>query len=237
VTNDGGFGMARALGFRFFGSDCDYEHEHELPERVSELLNLVRIEKARDLVLPKIVVAADVCNPLLGEQGATRIFGPQKGAAREQIDVLEKALSRLADVVAKEFGFDHRNEQGAGAGGGLGFGLMTFCGAIMRRGFDVVAETAGLETKMAKADVVITGEGSLDRQTFQGKAPGEVAKMSRRLGKPVFAVAGRAEQNQETQALFDNVYVLTQEGINEHESISRAPELLRERARELAHDL
>ena len=139
ATNDGGFGMARAMGYRF-----DYEHEKDR-ECVTDLVNLDRIDMPKDLKLPAIIAAVDVRNPLLGENGATQVFGPQKGASNDELKVLEQALTRLADVVASDFGFDYRDKQGTGAAGGLGFGLMSFCGATIRPGFDVVAEAVGLE--------------------------------------------------------------------------------------------
>ena len=110
----------------------------------------------------KIVAACDVKNPLLGENGATRTFGPQKGATPEELEILERALTRLADTVTRELGCDFRNNPGAGAAGGLGFGLMSFCSAELRPGFDVVADAVELEEKIKAADVVITGEGKLD---------------------------------------------------------------------------
>ena len=124
-------------------------------------------------------------NPLLSENGAARVFGPQKGASENEIEILERALTRLADVVAEEFGFDYRDEPGAGAAGGLGFGLMSFCGAKIRPGFEVVAESADLESKIKDVDLVITGEGSLDRQTLEGKTPAGIARLARKLGKAV----------------------------------------------------
>ncbi len=233
ATNDGGFGMARALGFRF-----DYEHEHEHEKMcVTDLLKLKGIEKPKDLKLPKIIVAVDVKNPLLGKSGATRVFGPQKGASQNELKILERALSRLADVVAKEFGFDHRDEPGAGAAGGLGFGLMSFCGAKVRPGFDVVAEAVGLESKIKDADIVITGEGSLDRQTLEGKTPAGVARLARKLGKPVFAIVGRATKDREVREMFDGVYENARPGMSEQENMSHAAELLRENARELGKTL
>src|SRR5437016_4758408 len=233
ATNDGGFGMARALGFRFF----EQEHELELEGAITELAGLKRIEKPADLELPKIVAAVDVKNPLLGENGATRVFGPQKGVRENEIDILEGALARLADVVAKEFGFDYRNEPGAGAAGGLGFGLISFCGAKIRPGFDVVAEAVGLETKIKDADMVITGEGSLDRQTLEGKTPAGVARLARKLSKPVFVIVGRASKDQEVRELFDAVYENARPGMSQEENMKRAAELLRENARELAKTL
>ena len=226
ATNDGGFGVARKLGFRF---EQEHEQEHER-KRVSNLITLGRIEKPTHLKLPGIVAAADVRNPLLGENGATRVFGPQKGATPDKIDKLERALTKLADVVAKEFGFDYRDEPGAGAAGGLGFGLMSFCGAKIRPGFDVVAETVGLESKMKDVDLVITGEGSLDRQTLEGKTPAGVARLARRLGKRVFAIVGRASEDRQVGEIFDGVYELGG-------SIPQARELLQEKARELAKSL
>ena len=251
ATNDGGFGMARALGFRFFAD------ERELSGAVTELTQLTKIILPENVVgalaaasvqsegrrlaqpplqrgLPKIVAAVDVKNPLLGENGATRVFGPQKGASKTDLDNLERALTRLADVVATEFRFDHRNQAGAGAAGGLGFGLLSFCGATIRPGFEVVAEAVGLESKMKDADLVITGEGSLDRQTLEGKTPAGVARLARKLGKPVFAIVGRASDDPELREIFDGIYQNARPGMSQQENMKRAAELLRENARELA---
>ena len=243
ATNDGGFGMARALGFRF-----DYEHppspgfgaaseQEKDKERVTDLVNLSRIEKPHDLNLLKIIAAVDVQNPLLGENGATRVFGPQKSASEDELNLLEQALTRLADLVAKEFGSDYRDRPGAGAAGGLGFGLISFCGATIRPGFDVVAEAVGLESKMKGVDIVITGEGSLDRQTLEGKTPAGVARLARKLGKKVFAIAGRYDGNQQVHELFDEVYQLARSDMSEKEQMKCAGELLREKACEIAQEL
>ena len=233
ATNDGGFGMARALGFRFeLSEDQDKEEE-----RVVDLVKLKDIEKPPDLMLPQIIAAVDVRNPLLGENGATRVFGPQKGAKPDQIEKLEHALTRLADVVEKQFDLDNRDEPGAGAAGGLGFGLISFCGAKVRPGFDVVAEVVGLERQMQDVDLVITGEGSLDRQTLEGKTPGGVAQLARKLGKRVFAMVGRATEHSDVRALFDGVYENAKPGMSTEENMKHAGELLRENARELAKRL
>jgi len=236
ATNDGGFGMARALGFRF-----EFEHEHEQQQqvqvRITDLMELKRIKPPTDLALPRIIAAVDVQNPLLGQNGATRVFGPQKGASKSDIDILERALSRLADLVAHEFGFDYRDTPGAGAAGGLGFGLLSFCGASIRAGFDVVAETVGLEAKIKDADIVITGEGSLDRQTLEGKTPVGVARLARKLGKPVVAIVGRASEDPEVREIFDGIYQNARSGMSQQENMKHAGELLRENARELAETL
>jgi len=163
---------------------------------------------------------------LLGQNGATRTFGPQKGATPDELEILERALTRLADTVTRELGCDFRNNPGAGAAGGLGFGLMSFCSGELRPGFDVVADAVELHEKIRSADVVITGEGKLDPQTLEGKAPAGVARLARKFGKRVFAVVGRAAPDQHVRDTFDGVYELGG-------SIPQARELLRERAREL----
>jgi glycerate 2-kinase len=233
ATNDGGFGLARALGFQFLVQPPRPQHE-QVQSPVTDLVALKEIRRPTELVLPAIIAAVDVKNPLLGENGATRIFGPQKGASKSDLNNLERALTRLADVVATEFGFDYRNQPGAGAAGGLGFGLLSFCGATIRPGFEVVAEAVGLESKMMDADLVITGEGSLDRQTLEGKTPAGVAGLARKLGKPVFAIVGRASEDRELGEIFDGIYQNARGGMSQQENMKHAAELLRENARELA---
>ena len=244
VTNDGGFGMARALGFRFFTGEREIENGGP-----AELIGLARIEvplaagvsPATSLksapasasggpLQIRIAAACDVKNPLLGENGATRTFGPQKGATPDELEILERALTRLADTVTREVGCDFRNNPGAGAAGGLGFGLMSFCRGELRPGFDVVADAVELEEKIRRADVIISGEGKLDRQTLEGKAPAGVALLARKFGKRVFAIVGRAALDQHVRDTFDRVYELGG-------SIPQARELLRERARELGSTL
>jgi glycerate kinase len=235
--------MARALGFRFFAE------AKELIGAVTDLQNLTKIQRpvvavvspANSTMQParlplrlKIIAAVDVKNPLLGVNGATRVFGPQKGASKTNLDNLECALTRLADVVATEFGFDYRDQPGAGAAGGLGFGLLSFCGATIQPGFEVVAKAVSLEAKMKNADLVITGEGSLDRQTLEGKTPAGVALLARKLGKPVFAIVGHASEDRELREIFDGIYQNARPGMSQQENMKRAAELLRENARELA---
>ena len=225
ATNDGGLGLARTLGFRFLGKD-----RRELDNSVADLLELSRIERPQRISWPRITAACDVANPLLGERGATCIFAPQKGATSEQVEILERALKRLADVVALSFGCDYRNAPGAGAAGGLGFGLLSFCEAEVRSGFDVVAEMIDLPEQIERADVVITGEGKLDRQTLEGKAPAGVARMARKFRKPVFAIVGQATDDLEVRQIFDGVQTLN----NEPGDFGNTGELLEVRARELA---
>jgi len=232
ATNDGGFGMALALGFRFIDTNSV-----ELAGPVSDLLRLTHVEAPKALRLPRITAAADVRNPLLGERGATRTYGPQKGASAEQLDLLEEALTRLADVVAHDFGVDYRDRPAAGAAGGLGFGLMSFCSAQVRSGFDLVAECIGLEAAVRDADVVITGEGRLDAQTLEGKAPTGVARLARKHGKRCFAIVGEAEESTVFRDLFDGVFVLARSPLTIAEAIKDSRRLLQGRARELAEEL
>jgi len=230
ATNDGGFGMARALGFHFFAD------QRELTNGPVELVTLTRIVRDVEALtsnLPRIIGAADVRNPLLGARGATQTFGPQKGATPEQLEALEEALARLANVVTRDLGGDFRDSAGAGAAGGLGFGLMSFCGATIRPGFDLVAEMLDLEAAIERAEVVITGEGALDDQTLEGKAPAGVARRARKLGKRVFAIVGRATQNPGVLEIFDGVFALATPSIPSEEAMTRTKELLQARGREL----
>ena len=242
ATNDGGLGMARALGFHFLAS----EEELENPTGLVKLTRVVSNDATRNLTalsrqvgvargaFPNVIAAVDVRNPLLGSRGATRTFGPQKGATPEQLDVLERGLARLADVVARDLGGDFRDSSGAGAAGGLGFGLMSFCGASVRPGFEVVADFVGLRAAIERADVVITGEGRLDEQTLEGKVPAGVARLARESGRRVFAIVGASSESAAVRNLFDGLYVLAKDPVTPKESIARAGELLQERARELA---
>ncbi len=188
ATNDGGSGMAWALGYRFLNGDG--EGVEPCPGNLREV---VRIVAPGGLELPVVVAACDVTNPLLGPEGATAVYGPQKGVTGDLMAQYEAGLAHLADLVERDLGVDWRLAPGAGAAGGLGFGLMSFCGAETRPGFDLVAEVTGLEEAVREADLVITGEGCLDAQTMHGKGPVRVAEMARRHGKPVAGVGGMVD--------------------------------------------
>jgi glycerate kinase len=234
ATNDGGMGVAAALGFHFLDGGG-----LELEPVPASLHRLERIIPPPDLswLNGRVVAAVDVFNPLLGERGATRVYGPQKGLAGEmQIRALEAGLNRLADVVADWRKDDLRDRPGAGAAGGLGFGLMAFCGAEVHRGFDEVAELLRLAEVVARSDLVITGEGSLDAQTLEGKAPAGVAALARRFGKPCIAFAGRVDPGARPLLLehFDEITALAGDSVSPAEAIGRARQLLRARAAELA---
>ena len=192
ATNDGGSGMAWALGYQFINKAGE-----SIQPCPANLMEIIRILPPTQPLLVEVVAACDVTNPLLGSEGATAVYGPQKGVTLERGPQYEAALKHFADLVHRELGVDRRLEPGAGAAGGLGFGLMSFCQALTRPGFDLVAEVTGLEAAVRTADLVITGEGCLDAQTLHGKGPARVAEMSRRLGKPVAAVGGMVEKSAE----------------------------------------
>ena len=189
ATNDGGAGMAAALGYRFLDGEG-----REIDPVPAALGRLEAVEPPDRSGWPEVTAACDVTNPLLGPEGATRVYGPQKGVRPDQVTAFEAGLERLADVAARDLGRDCRALPGSGAAGGLGFGLMTFCGAAMKPGFDLVAEASGLAAAVAAADVVFTGEGCLDRQTLHGKGPMGVAALAKEQGKPVIAVGGMVEE-------------------------------------------
>lgn len=223
ATNDGGSGMAWALGYQFLN-----EAGEPIVPVPANLLEVVRIVPPAGLRMPEIIAACDVTNPLLGREGATTVYGPQKGVAIDKIPLFEAALSHLADLVAQELGVDPRNEPGAGAAGGLGFGLMTFCKAMTRPGFDVVAEVTGLEASAREADLVITGEGCLDGQTLHGKGPVCMADLARSFGKPAGAIGGMVESHSMTalRTRFDVVMAAcTPETL--HEALARPAEAVR----------
>ena len=190
ATTDGGAGMAVALGARFTDMAG-----LPLGGGGAPLADLARIDWQRPAFLDgvEILVATDVTNPLLGPNGAAPIYAPQKGATPEQVDILEAALHRYASVLQRSLGVDIANLPGAGAAGGLAGGLVAFLGARIQSGFDLVADATHLHDRLAQADLVITGEGSFDSQSLQGKVTGRILELARAAGKPVVILAGRAE--------------------------------------------
>ncbi len=193
-TVDGGIGALSMLGVRF-------QADGELlrpPLSGADLLRVDAIEVPRDVRNAwrgvDLRIAVDVTNPLLGETGAARVFGPQKGADPEGVERLESGMSRWASLLAREFGEDQVRQaaaaDGAGAAGGIGFGLRVVLGAGMESGFDVVARSLDLESRVGACDLVITSEGRLDSQTMMGKGPGRLLQMGWRRGVPVMIVPG-----------------------------------------------
>jgi glycerate kinase len=185
ATNDGGFGMARALGWVF------RDESGKVIEQWTRLDGLALIESPTSRAWPSLKVASDVQNRLLGVDGATWVYGPQKGMRPEDFAKADACLGRLATVTAETLGSDFSLTPGSGAAGGLGFGLMAFAGATIESGFEVFAKATDLEAKVGQADFVVTAEGAIDEQTLMGKGTGQVAVFCRRLGKPSIGLAGQ----------------------------------------------
>ena len=198
ATNDGGAGMARAIGYRFFDAEGN-----DLPEGGAALASLARIDGQTDprLVRPAIEVACDVRNPLLGPEGASAIYGPQKGATPEVVAELDRALARYADVIERFVGRSIRDVPGSGAAGGLGAGLLAFLDARLVSGADLVLRAVDFTKHLKGAGLVITGEGRIDRQSGFGKLTGAVAAAARRAGIPVAGVAGSVGPGHEALSL------------------------------------
>ncbi len=193
ATNDGGVGMATALGVRFLDA------EGATVEPVGGALDRIRRIDANGLD-PRVEsvrfeAVCDVSNPLLGPKGASHVYGPQKGATPAQIEVLDAGLANLAAVIEADLGVDVRDLPGAGAAGGLGAGLCAFLGAELRRGVDLVLDLVGLDQRLEEADLVLTGEGQIDFQTAFGKAPAGVAARARARNIPCLAIAGSIGEN------------------------------------------
>lgn len=193
ATNDGGAGVVQALGGKFFDKDGN-----ELGFGGGELGRLARIDitnldsRIKDLT---VEIACDVNNPLCGEQGASYVFGPQKGATIEIAQQLDKNLRKYSDVIKEEFNIDILNVPGAGAAGGLGAGLMVFLNGTLKKGIDIVIRYSSLEERVKEADMVWTGEGCIDFQTEFGKTPIGVAAVAKKYNKPVVAFAGNIGNN------------------------------------------
>jgi glycerate kinase len=185
ATNDGGFGLARALGWEFLDA------EGNSIETWTQLYRLASLRPpSRKRWFRELIVAVDVQNPLLGARGCTRVYGPQKGLAQKDFKLAERCLDQLATVATRQLKLDCAEEPGAGAAGGLGFGLLCFLGARLQPGFELFARYAHLERQLRGADVVITGEGAIDRSTFMGKGVGQIARECRRLKIPCLGLAG-----------------------------------------------
>jgi glycerate kinase len=189
ATTDGGTGMAAALGVRFLDA-----LGKDLPPGGAALMRLARIDVSEldpRIAKTSVTVACDVDNPLTGPHGAAAVYGPQKGAAGDDVLLLDSALRRYARVLREDLGLDVAEVPGAGAAGGLGAGAIAFLGATLRPGIELVLETVGFDAAVAGADLVITGEGSLDAQSLRGKAPHGVAKAATAHGVPIIALAGQ----------------------------------------------
>jgi glycerate kinase len=218
ATNDGGCGMAAALGIAFFAAN-----DEEIDPIPANLLQLRRVDFKHRIALPEIIAACDVDHPLLGPRGATAIFSGQKGAAPEDKTALEAALAHLVTISR---GGEAALMPGAGAAGGLGFGLLRFADAKLVSGFDLLARLLDLETRVKAADHVITGEGSLDHQSLGGKGPVALARLANRLSVPVTGFCGQADDSARASRIFRSIHALADTGLPLATLISRAGPLL-----------
>jgi len=212
ATNDGGAGMVQALGAKLLDKDGE-----EIGFGGGELKKVFRIDtKYLDnrLSETKVLIASDVSNPLCGPKGASRIYGPQKGATPKIIEELDESLAYFAEIIKRDLNKDIKDMPGAGAAGGLGASLIAFLDAELRPGIDIMIEIVKLEQAIKDADLVITGEGKIDSQTIYGKAPIGVAKIAKKYNVPVIAVAA---------IIGDDADVVHQYGISSLISVSGQP--------------
>ncbi len=233
ATNDGGAGMASALGARFLDASGS-----TLPPGGAALTNLRSIDTSglyAGIERANIIGATDVTNPLCGDTGASAIFGPQKGATPEMVQELDGCLANLASVIESVLGLNVADTPGAGAAGGLGAGLIAFANCELRSGIDMVCDALDFDANVADADLVITGEGRADRSTAFDKAPVGIARRSKALGVPTLLLAGSLGQGYD--ALYrhgiDAIIPITEEPTTLESSLQNAAELL-ERAAERA---
>lgn len=211
ATNDAGFGLARALGWKFLpAKDCPTcAPGQSTLDEWWQLGMLGRIEQPAFPLKLKITVAVDVKNPLLGSNGCTRIYGPQKGLDESDFPLAEKALEQLAKIYKIQFGKDFSKIPGAGAAGGLGFGLMAFANAKLANGFELFAQHSNLLKQIRESDLVITGEGAIDKQTFMGKGVGQLAALCKKNRVRCIALGGVADVPAK-QKLFASISALTE---------------------------
>ncbi|OYT81150.1 MAG: glycerate kinase [Pseudomonas sp. PGPPP4] len=233
ATNDGGAGVLQALGVRLL----DWQGQTLAPggAALASLASLDLTGLHPRLAAVEVVIAADVDNPLCGPQGASQIFGPQKGASPEQVRELDAALAHFATVTAATLGRDVSEQPGAGAAGGVGFAALAFLKATFRPGIEVVAELVGLDEALQGADLAVTGEGRLDGQTLRGKTPAGVLRLAQRHGVPVVAVAGSLGEGYD--ALYQQglaaAFSLVPGPLSLEEALAQAEGLLERTARDI----
>lgn len=222
ATNDGGTGMLRALGFRFLDAEGN-----EIAHDVTALKRLAVIDDSR--VIPGLreasfKVACDVDAPLCGPQGASHVFGPQKGADSNMIEELDSALRNYTDITSSHIGSDLSDAPGSGAGGGIAFALTAFLNATLSNGIDLILDILKFDSKIQGASLVITGEGRLDSQTCLGKAPYGILKRAKAQNIPVRAIGGSVDKQAVPLLLssgFQNLYAATPEGMPLEEAMRR----------------
>lgn len=191
ATVDAGTGLLQALGVKFFN-----QHEEEIimgGGRLGEIDRIDTDELDIRLLQTEVVIASDVMNPLLGEEGAVNVFGAQKGVREDEMDVFESGMNHFANVVVETVQKDYRQAHGAGAAGGIGFSLLSFLNARLQSGFSLISELSNLKEQIRTAQIVMTGEGKMDKQSLYGKVPIGIAKIAKEFDIPVCAFTGKFE--------------------------------------------
>ena len=218
ATNDGGIGLLRALGFRFLDSNgMDLIGGGEILEKIADIDDSRALSELSEC---NFTVACDVTNPFYGEQGAAYIFAPQKGATPEMVEQLDRGLRNFARVIKEFSGVDIGEMEGAGAAGGVGGALKALLNATLVRGIDMVLDAIGFQQTIEECDLIITGEGKIDRQTTMGKAPSGVLAVANRSHIPTIAIGGSVEWCEELQnSAFTAIEAVTPEGMPLAEAI------------------
>ncbi|MDA3931251.1 MAG: glycerate kinase, partial [Tenericutes bacterium] len=221
-TNDGGAGMLQALGVKFLNK------KHQEIKRMTGLsiaeveeIDLTNLDtRLREI---EILTASDVENPLLGSHGCAKVYARQKGASEEMIKSLEENMNHYSKTVVGKLGKDYREFPGSGAAGGLGFAMKTFLNANLRSGFEIVSSCIRLENMIKSSDIIITGEGKFDRQSFHGKVPVKIAELGKKYHKSVIGLFGQSEVNKPAK-LFDEFYCIVPEISSKETSLNKPKE-------------
>jgi glycerate kinase len=226
ATNDGGCGMAQALGVKFTD-----ENANEVGFGGGELQKISAIDITgidNRIKTVEFLAACDVDNPLCGEKGASAVYGPQKGASENDVKTLDDGLMHFAQIIKQQLNLDIKNVPGTGAAGGLGAGVMIFLNAQLKRGIDIVTQTTNLADKIIGADLVITGEGRIDFQTGFGKTPFGVAQVAKKQNIPVIVLAGSLGEGYQTlyEKGFDGIFSIIDKPMSLQQAIDNAAGLL-----------
>ncbi len=233
ATNDLGLGALEALGLQGLN-----EQFQPIPQLRPSLWHQVQ-RLSGDILphIPPIFIACDVNNPLLGPNGCTRIFGPQKGLPAEDLNRMEKCLGDMAKQLCHHFNQPRSlmMQTGAGAAGGIAFGLQAACDAVIIPGFPLVSEWLDLKGKINKADRVLTGEGRFDLTSLQGKGPGSLVHEAAQAGKKIHILAGAVEANLKLPPQVESIHAITPPGLPLKEALAQAPELLVQSVRKHLH--
>ncbi len=237
ATNDGGTGLAKALGYRFLDRDG-----RDIREGAAGLRDLDRIDASKvfkKIKRVKFLAACDVTNPLCGPRGAAKVYGPQKGADPAMIKEIDQGLRHLAKIIKRDLGKNILNVPGAGAAGGAGGGAIAFLDAALVRGIDWVLDAVDFESGIKNADLLISGEGKVDRQTLDGKTISGVARAAKKHKIPLVLFCGKTEKGHEEilRRGVSKIYSLARPGTSERESILRAGPLLQALARKSIPDI